>query len=471
MFGSNFRFAIIAGIVVVSSTASLCGGAASDEDAIPLPETKPFSAEQETAIYEIRDAAMFIRGLNVSSEINEGTLTREEIRAYYESIDSELTDEDRAEIEVYNTAFRMLRIFGPEDDLFDLYTDFWGDSSAGFYALDEDKLVLIGDGLNLSYEDKSTLAHEYIHSFQDAAFDLDAWDKLHEKESDNEDGAPTEYGTTTDCLLEGDASLTETIYAQQVLGPEPEEDPAVDAGNPPAAEDDGPDTPPGFLRYMVFNYNECPLWALALWADAGGKFDKINEAYARPPWTTEQIMHPEKYLQREGVTSMPPLDLRDRLGDGWERATSGIFGEFDVYNYVATVLDDEAAGASAASGWGVGWIGLYTSEGEEDVADDDSTVVYVSLEFDNAAEFNEFAVIYGAVIEKLGGASVTRAPDGSAACWNGAVERAYVGVNPARNRIDIVMATDDASLKLAASDPLSSASTGKCPGWEQATAP
>jgi hypothetical protein len=162
---------------------------------------------------------------------------------------------------------------------------------------------------------------------------------------------------------------------------------------------------------------------------------------------------------------MPPLDLSDRLGDDWERTESALFGEFDVYNYLATVLEDEAAAALAASGWGVGWLGLYTAEGEEDTTDDDRIVAYVSLEFDTRADFTEFITVYSAVIDRLGGASVTRAPDGASACWNGVIEHAYVGLNPARNRVDIVMATDDESLELAASEPLSSAAVGACPGW------
>ena len=464
MLASRLRLVWAMALVVVTASAGVCGGGSASEDEMPLPDTTPFSAEQETTIHEIRDAAMRIRGLNVTSEISEGTLTREQIRAYYDEVGTTITDEDRAEMETYNTALRMLRIIGRDDDLLDLFTGFWGDASAGFYALDEERLVLIGDGTNLTYDDKSTLAHEYVHSFQDAAFDLDGWDKLIEKEEENDDGAPSEYATTTSCLLEGDAELSQYLYEEQVLGPEPET-PVEEVANPPAATQE-PETPPGFLRYMSFNYNECALWAVALYFEAGMSFDRINEAYGRPPLTTEQVLHPEKYIAHEAVTDMPPLDLSDRLGDDWERTESAIFGEFDVYNYLATVLDDEAIAGFAAAGWGVGWLSIYTDAGDEATADDDHIVVYVSLEFDTGNDFDEFIGVYGGVIDKLGGPSVTRAADGSAACWVGDLEHAYVGVNPSRKRVDIVMATDDESLKLAASEPLSSGSLGTCPGWE-----
>jgi hypothetical protein len=216
---------------------------------------------------------------------------------------------------------------------------------------------------------------------------------------------------------------------------------------------------------MVFNYNECALWALALYVEGGLTFDKINEAYARPPWTTEQILHPEKYAARERVTDMPPVDLTDSLDGDWERVESAIFGEFDLYNYIATVLDNEDVGRVAASGWGAGWLNLYRPESSDDATEAERAVVHVSLEFDNPFEFGEFLGIYNGVIDLLGGASVTRAPEGNTACWNGALEHAFVGWNDRRGQIDILMATDDATLKQAVSSSLATGVVGSCPGW------
>jgi hypothetical protein len=452
------RIGLLALSLLICGAALACRtGGASDEE-IPLPDTTPFSPEQATSIHEIRDAVMELRGLSVSAEIGEGTLTRDEIRAYYDLLNDEVDEEDREELATFNTALRMLRIIGPEDDLLTLFTDFWGDASAGFYSIEDDELVLIGDGSNLSYDDRSTLAHEYVHSFQDAAFDLDRFDELAEKEDENEDGAPTEYGTTTSCVLEGDAEISQYMFEANVLGPEPE-DPEV--GEPPAAGLES-EIPPGFLRYMGFNYNECAIWALSLYIHDQGGWDTLNKAYADPPWTTEQIMHPEKYLDRESVTGMPPLDLTDRLGDGWERLDSAIFGEFDVYNYLTTVLEDDTIAAQAAAGWGVGWLGIYSFKGEEGTTDDRS-VVHVALEFDSDSDFQEFVAAYNGVIAKLGGPA-GQISDNAAVCWTGALEHAHVAANSSRRRVDILMTTDDESLKAASSGPLSSGAHVACAG-------
>jgi hypothetical protein len=449
------RFALI--LALLSAALVACRSTGS-EDEIPLPDTTPFSSEQAESIHEIRDAVMDIRDLKVTSEINEGTLTREEIREYYEVVNSEIDDEDRREMENYNTAFRMLRIIGPDDDLLNLFTDFWSDASAGFYSLDDDKLVLIGDASDLGYEDRSTLAHEYAHSLQDASFDLDKFDELAEEESGNDDGASSEYNTTLSCVIEGDAEVTQYLFEAQVLGPEEE-----GAGQPPAASFDS-EIPPGFLRYMVFNYNECAIWALSLYIEDGGDWDEIDDAYSEPPWTTEQIMHPEKYMEREDVTGLRPLDLRNRMGGEWKRTESVIFGEFDLYNYLATVLEDEGVALDAAEGWGVGWLGIYTEDGDTD-GPAPASVVTVSLEFDTRSDFDEFKRSYEAVTEKLGGSSVTRSEDGDIVCWQGELEHALVVFYDTSIRADLLMATDEESLRKAASGPLSSGETVSCPGW------
>ncbi len=452
----SFRFVLATAVIFVCLATSACGGGGDSTEEIPLPPTAPFTPEQEARIHAIRDSAMDLRGLNVTSTIDEGTLTRDEVKAYFEEVEASSEGEDLEELETFSVAMRMLRIIGPEDDLLSLYSDFWGDGVAGFYSIDDEKLVLISDSGDLSYDDQSTLAHEYVHSFQAAAFDLDAIDEIVEKEDDTE-AARTEYGTTSSCLLEGDAELSQYLYEEQVLGPDPGD---LEPANPPAASTE-PEIPPGFMRYMVFNYNECALWALALYLDGGLTWDKINAAYGSPPSTTEQILHPEKYLAREKASDMPPFDLRDRKGDDWERVESAIFGEFDVYNYVATVLEDEDVAALAAAGWGVGWLNLYSAEGAEPDGEE-RVMAHVSLEFDTPPDFTEFLNVYNRVIDRLSGRSAARGLDN--ACWTDALGSAHVSWSEKQRRVDIVLATDSADLATAVGGPISSTNAASCPG-------
>jgi hypothetical protein len=81
------------------------------------------------------------------------------------------------------------------------------------------------------------------------------------------------------------------------------------------------------------------------------------------PQTTEQLLHIDKFLERE-----PPVALRlpTRIGDR-SLSTSETFGELDVLSLLRTFEVPNAA--ATAAGWGGGQVGVYTSAaGETTVA-------------------------------------------------------------------------------------------------------
>ena len=63
----------------------------------------------------------------------------------------------------------------------------------------------------------------------------------------------------------------------------------------------------------------------------------------RVPESTEQILHPEKWVQVEGPL---PVRLDVSLGDGWRRAARGTWGEWQTRELLGGNADD------AAAGWG-----------------------------------------------------------------------------------------------------------------------
>ena len=84
-------------------------------------------------------------------------------------------------------------------------------------------------------------------------------------------------------------------------------------------------------------------------ANADGGWDLVDFAYQRRlPATTEQILHPEKYLEDEGALPVP--DILDP-GPGWEKVDGGTVGEFFTREILRQ--DAEEVGADeAAEGWG-----------------------------------------------------------------------------------------------------------------------
>ena len=73
------------------------------------------------------------------------------------------------------------------------------------------------------------------------------------------------------------------------------------------------------------------------------------------PQTTEQLLHIDKFLERELAL---PVRLPARIGD-WKLSASETFGELDVRNLLRAFSVPNAV--STADGWGGGRVGLYVS--------------------------------------------------------------------------------------------------------------
>lgn len=154
------------------------------------------------------------------------------------------------------------------------------------------------------------LAHEVVHALQDQHFDLRRGDDLNEDEA-----------LAYSALAEGDAVLTtngvaaleERAYERwlsRMRAHGISADEIADRGGAATAELRR--APALLRRRLMFPYTEGVAFVLNLyWA---GGFDLINQAFARPPQSTEQVLHIEKYFAGE----MPvPIDwpLRASRGD------------------------------------------------------------------------------------------------------------------------------------------------------------
>ena len=102
--------------------------------------------------------------------------------------------------------------------------------------------------------------------------------------------------------------------------------------------------PPVLRESLLFPYTGGLNFVQTL--QAGG-WEAVNDAFANPPASTEQILHPEKYVGRRGSrsTSTLPDDLAARMGDGWKVGLEDTFGEFQLGVWL-----DQAAAASGGVG-------------------------------------------------------------------------------------------------------------------------
>jgi hypothetical protein len=139
-------------------------------------------------------------------------------------------------------------------------------------------------------------------------------------------------------------------------------DELVAAGNGGTPEDQQLlDSMPLVLKHsLLFPYTGGLNFVLALQGQGGGGWDSVNAAWDKPPVSTEQIMHPEKYLASEQPVAIAMPDVAATLGLGWSTAATETEGELGTGIWLADGQDSAVGplgpeplpNANAAAGWG-----------------------------------------------------------------------------------------------------------------------
>ena len=323
-------------------------------------EIDPELLKQMNTLEEITEN---IRDLPPTNEIDHQFPTREETIAYLRDLYSrEYPPEEFERLERFYVALDLL----PADaDLQEVYLTLLGSQVAGYYDSDTETmnvLPVVGDdpGSDLSITEQTIYVHEFTHALQDMHFDLDSL-----LESPDVVDHP-DRSLATLALVEGDASATMTLYLQEVA-----------QRNPLAAlsllveglQSGGLFIPPGvpdiLVDELLFPYEDGMNFVIGLSQDGG--WDRVNEAYDNPPATTEQILHPEKYLAGEVGQDVTLEDASAALGDGWLADWDTTLGEFYLRKYLDVYLSSSQA-ANAASGWGGDHFRVYNQPETGDLA-------------------------------------------------------------------------------------------------------
>ena len=213
--------------------------------------------------------------------------------------------------------------------------------AAGIYVPEQEQLYVATGRQESSADDQALLAHAYAHALQDQHFGLGAMDAR---------ATTTDSTLAVQALVEGDATLLTALYRYEDLTTADWEyltELVSRAEQPGYGEElDSVET---WARLQRFPYREGRRFAGALF-QAGG-WEAINRAYADPPRSTEQVLHPERYLgERDLPAEVVVPDLGVVLGEGWTVLLRDTLGEFVAGLYLDETLP-EATARQAADGW------------------------------------------------------------------------------------------------------------------------
>ena len=320
---------------------------------------------------QIESSVSQIRGLEPKKPVVTTLLTRNQLQQRVNSdLLEEYTDEDARKDALVLSSFDFLE---RDFDLAGLARDLYAEQIAGFYDPESGEFVVVSEDETLDAAEQLTHAHEFVHALQDQYFDLDFL------RNDNLNG---DAAAALTALAEGEATQVETEYLLSsninlgdllLVSLEALDSPVLN------------NAPPVIASQLTFPYTAGLQFAQTL-VDQGG-YAALNDAWANPPQSTEQILHPERYLAGDTpqIVTLPPLT--DTLGTGWTLLDEDVLGEFMLREYLGQQLNKNQVD-TAATGWGGDRYATYYNEA------DDALVTILRLSWDTAQDSAEFAALY-----------------------------------------------------------------------------
>ncbi len=283
-----------------------------------------------------------IRGLKLLTPVKSGAKSRAEIeQMVIKDFEAEYTPAELA------AEFKTLVAFGlipPDFQYREFLVKLLTEQIAGFYDAKKKEFHLANwNPLDLQ---KPVMAHELTHALQDQHFDLQRFDNWPKGDGDRE--------LAIHALIEGDATALMIDYLMKPLGqsvtkiPKSLMDRMNSEMNAPGMEviSSAPNT---IRESLTFPYGAGLGFVYDLLKAQG--WEGVSKAYATLPQSTEQILHPAKYLANELPVKIELADVTEVLKAGWTRIRFDVNGEFGYYLLLAEYLDKTIA-RKAAEGWG-----------------------------------------------------------------------------------------------------------------------
>ena len=328
---------LLAGCNAPAPTSSPGPSAAAPSEPAASGTPAPPAAEVYASI---RAAVEAIRGLEPTADVDPVTIDEAQLRT---NLEAEFDAENVAsDLKFSEETLITLGLLPPNSSLRALTLDFQAGQVAGYYSPDKKELFVVSRSGELGAPEEVTYAHEFTHQLTDQRFDLS---KLLGGASNESDRALAQLA-----LIEGDAVSVQTTWTIQNLTPQQMGELLAASLDPEAIA--ALQRAPAYLRETaLFPYQNGLAFVTAL-ASSGG-YDAVDAAYAEPPASTEQVLHPEKYAAGEAPIKVDlPAGLAKSMGAGWTEAGQDTLGEFILRLWLTQNGVSLATASAAVAGWG-----------------------------------------------------------------------------------------------------------------------
>jgi uncharacterized protein DUF6782 len=338
-----------------AATTSTSAASSTTSASSPLTTAAPVDAKFAATVRDLQAFVAQHRGLAfkkpVSPMLLDATTLSQRILAK--------SHDDDADLVRTGKILAALGLLRPGTDIVKARDKLLGGAILGFYDDDDGSLFVRGNATTPYV--RGTLVHELNHADQDQNFNIKRPELA--KRDDESDLAFTS-------IVEGDAVRIESEYVSQLSAADKRtyEKEATAAGNGV----DLASAPAVLVKLLYFPYTFGKDFVDAI-VKAGGQA-RLDEAFRNPPTTTEQIMHPDRFLAGD-----KPKAVADPSPDG-TKIDAGVMGEYALQLMLDTALSGSAAEADAA-GWGGDRYVAWTSGS--------TTCIRVALSMDTPTDLQE----------------------------------------------------------------------------------
>jgi hypothetical protein len=280
---------------------------------------------------ELQTQVAAVGGIPFRAEVPLEYMTRADLGKYLKELLD--TEYPAARAEADQRTLQAFFLLPEGADLRGLRAKILEENIIGFYdeRPGKKRLYAVSAERKLTPANQLILSHELRHALQDQYADLHGM-------------IPQSVGDFDDrrlaflSVLEGDATLVmERFLIHRLGGAKEDEVPPYSLPTPPM-----PDVPPVLRDQLLLPYFAGRDFAMHLHRKGG--WEALKQAWGRPPQSTEQVLHPEKYDTREAPRT---VDLSYVPGRG-TAINEGVLGEV----LIRTFLGEGAAQNEAAAGWG-----------------------------------------------------------------------------------------------------------------------
>ena len=290
-------------------------------------------------IATIKEGLSAITGLAFTRDVPYASITKDQLHKYLEKRlrDTMKPEDVRAE----ELTLKMLGLVPKDFDLRKNTLELLTEQAAAFYDYNQKRLFVLkgsGDGA----EERVALIHELAHALADQHFHLAKF--IHEGMKSDDDA------TARQAVMEGQATWLMTAYLAKENGGPPEIPQAIIEMMKKSVESSAGQQYPVFSQAplyiresLVFPYAEGLAFQDAVFRKLGKQ--AFTEVFVRPPQSSGQILHPERYLAHAGLAIPKPPAPPE--AHEFRKLAEGTLGEFDFRVLIEQFTSAEE-GASAA---------------------------------------------------------------------------------------------------------------------------